>query len=31
VPSLVLGQGIQSITSMDTLSKIQSLRLGGSR
>jgi Protein of unknown function (DUF1217) len=31
VPNLVLGQSVQSITSMETLSKIQSLRLGGSR
>jgi Protein of unknown function (DUF1217) len=28
-PSVILGQGVQSITSMDTLSKIQSLRFGG--
>lgn len=29
VPNLVLGQGVQSITSTETLSKIQSLRFGG--
>ncbi len=28
-PNIILGQGVQSITSMETLAKIQSLRIGG--
>jgi Protein of unknown function (DUF1217) len=31
IPNLVLGQGVQSLTSTETLAKIQSLRFGGSR